>query len=152
MIMATQGIRQSSVSEKLINRWELVSEKLAALGEAIPEKQFHYKPVEDVRSCDEVLRHVAFWNRYVADSARGNKPDDQGNELSKKQFSTKKQIVDALRQSAADAATALKDSGSGLSAEKVEMLVTFIEHSCEHYGQLVIYARLNGIVPPASRG
>jgi uncharacterized damage-inducible protein DinB len=32
-----------------------------------------------------------------------------------------------------------------------EMLVTFIEHNSEHYGQLVVYARLNGIVPPASR-
>ena len=32
------------------------------------------------------------------------------------------------------------------------MVVTFIEHNCEHYGQLVVYARLNQIVPPASRG
>jgi uncharacterized damage-inducible protein DinB len=152
MSMATQAVKPATVSEKLINRWEKVSQKLAALGEAIPEKQFHYKPVEDVRSCDEVLRHVAFWNRYVADSARGNQADDQGNELPKKQFSTKKQVLDGLQQSAADAATALRENASSLNPETIEMLVTFIEHNCEHYGQLVIYARLNGIVPPASRG
>ena len=39
-----------------------------------------------------------------------------------------------------------------LSPEAAELLVSFIEHNCEHYGQLVVYARLSGIVPPASRG
>jgi len=46
----------------------------------------------------------------------------------------------------------LKQIPSGLSSEQSEMLVSFIEHNSEHYGQLVVYARLNGIVPPASGG
>jgi uncharacterized damage-inducible protein DinB len=149
--MAIQAVQPSTVSEKLIERWEQLSDKLMALAEAIPENKFDLKPVESVRSCDEVLRHVAFWNRYVADSARGSKPNDQGNELPKKQFSTKTQILDALRQISRDAATALKENAP-MTPEKIELVVAFLEHNCEHYGQLVIYARLNGIVPPASRG
>jgi uncharacterized damage-inducible protein DinB len=38
-----------------------------------------------------------------------------------------------------------------MDLKTIEMLATFIEHTTEHYGQLVVYARLNGIVPPASR-
>jgi len=44
----------------------------------------------------------------------------------------------------------VQKNGFDLSAESAELLVTFIEHNCEHYGQLVVHARLNGIVPPAS--
>ena len=88
----------------------------------------------------------------MADTARGTKADEKTNELPKERFSTKTQVIDALKQSAADAAEALKQIPSGLSPEQSEMLVSFIEHNSEHYGQLVVYARLNGIVPPASRG
>jgi hypothetical protein len=88
----------------------------------------------------------------VADSACGRKGDNTANELPKDGFSTKTQIVDALKRSAADAADALKGNASGLSPARAEMVVTFIEHNCEHYGQLVVYARSNQIVPPTSRG
>jgi uncharacterized damage-inducible protein DinB len=150
--MATTVVPQQTISTKLITRWEQVSDKLAALAEEISANKFDYKPAEHVRSFAEVLRHIAFWNRYVADSARGKKADDTANELPKKEFSTKAQILDALKRSAKDAAAALKESRSGLSPETTEMLISFIEHNCEHYGQLVVYARLNSIVPPASRG
>ena len=150
--MATEAIQQETVSIKLIGRWEQVGQKLAVLAEEVPENKFDYKVVDGVRTFADVFRHVAFWNRYVADSARGTKGDDAANELPKGEFSTKARIVDALKRSGADASNALKEHKSGLSPEMAEMLVTFIEHNCEHYGQLVVYARLNGIVPPASRG
>jgi hypothetical protein len=58
---------------------------------------------------------VAFWNRYVADCARGKKADDTANELPKDEFSTKARIVSAVKQSAADAARALREKSSGLA-------------------------------------
>lgn len=150
--MATKVVQQGSVSAKLIGRWEQVGNKLTLLAEEFPERKFDYRPAEGMRTIAEVLRHVAFWNRYVADSARGRKPDDTANELPKGGFSRKAQIVDALQRSVADAADALPESPCGVSPEMAELLVTFIEHNCEHYGQLVVYARLNGIIPPASGG
>lgn len=150
--MATNVVQLEKLSAKLIGHWEQVCQKLAALAEEVPAGEFDYKPQDGVRTFADVLRHVAFWNQYVADSARGRKGDDSTNELSRKQFSTKAQVIDALKRSAANAADALKQISSGLSADMAEMIVTFIEHNCEHYGQLVVYARLNGIVPPASRG
>jgi uncharacterized damage-inducible protein DinB len=100
----------------------------------------------------DVLRHVAFWNNYVADTARGRKADEAANELPKDQYSTKPEIIDVLKHSAEDAADALQQQRSGLAVETAEMVISFIEHNCEHYGQLAVYARMNGIVPPASRG
>lgn len=150
--MATKAIQPETVSTKLVRRWEQVGQKLAALAAEVPENKFDYSPVDGARTFADVLRHVAFWNGHVADSAHGRKGDDTANELPNGEFSTKARIVEALKQSVADASYALKEHSSGLSPEMAEMLVTFIEHNCEHYGQLVVYARLNGIIPPASRG
>ena len=149
--MTTKAVQQGAVSAKLIERWEQVCQKLTALAEAVPENQFDYRPIDDVRTFADVLRHVSFWNRYVTDSALGRKGDATTNELPKDEFSTKARIVDALNRSAKSAAGALKENPSGLSPKMAEIVVTFIEHNCEHYGQLVVYARLNGIVPPTSR-
>lgn len=150
--MATKPTQQESASSKLISRWEQLGQKLASLAEEVPENKFEYKPVDEVRTFADVLRHLAFWNRYVADSARGKKGDDTATELPKSEFSSKAQVLDALKHSTADASAALKRHTSGVAPEMAETLVAFIEHNCEHYGQLVVYARLNGIVPPASRG
>lgn len=150
--MATNAPRRVTVSSKLVDRWEQACQKFVALAEEVPEIKFEYRPVADVRTFADVLRHVAFWNKYVADSARGRKCDSTANELPRDEYLTKTRIVEALKHSAADAAEALKGNASGLSPEMAEMVVTFIEHNCEHYGQLVVYARLNQIVPPASRG
>jgi uncharacterized damage-inducible protein DinB len=150
--MVMKAIQPETLSEKLIGRWESVGQKIASLAEEIPESKFDYRPIDGVRSCADVLRHVAFWNVYVADRARGKKGDDTANELPKKEFSSKQQILSALKRSNADALGALKEHRSGLNQDMAEVLVTFIEHNCEHYGQLVVYARLNGMIPPASRG
>ena len=150
--MATKPIQTENVSTKLIGRWEQVGQKLARLAEDVPENKFEYRPVDGVRTFADVLRHVAFWNRFVADSARAKKGDDTANELPKKEFSTKALVIDALKRSTTDACSALREHKSGLTPEMAEMLVTFIKHNCEHYGQLIVYARMNGIVPPASRG
>jgi uncharacterized damage-inducible protein DinB len=149
--MATKTIQADTLSDKLINRWEQVGQKFVSLAEEIPESKLDYRPVDGVRAFAETLRHVAFWNRYVADRARGKKGDDTRNELSESEFSTKKQILRELKRSSTDASSALREHNSDLNPDVAEMLVTFIEHNSEHYGQLAVYARMNGIVPPASR-
>jgi uncharacterized damage-inducible protein DinB len=134
----------------LIARWEQAGVKLATLAEAFPKEKFEAKTVNGVRTFGDVLRHVAFWNRFVADSVRGKKADETANELPKAEYATKTRILEALQQSTADAASALREHAV-LPRETAEMVLSFVEHTSEHYGQLVVYARLQGIVPPASR-
>jgi uncharacterized damage-inducible protein DinB len=135
----------------LNDRWDQAGNKLTTLAEDFPAGKYEARPADGVRTFADVLRHVAFWNRFVADSVRGKKADDTSNELPRAEFSTKARIVDALKGSAGDAASALREHRSELDLKTVELIMSFIEHNCEHYGQLVVYSRLMGIIPPASR-
>lgn len=148
----TAKAQKESLSTMLIGRWEQAGRKLADLAEAFPAEKLESTPAKGVRTAGDVLRHVAFWNRYVAGTARGTKVDGDANELSKAEYATKARILEALRASTGDVAAALREREEGLEPATAEMVVSFLEHTSEHYGQLAAYARLNGIVPPASRG
>jgi len=150
--MSSKTVQVDGFSAKLIERWEKSGQKLEALGAAFPESKYDEKPGHELKSFGEVLRHVAFWNLYVADTVRGKKADDSANELPKEKYGTKAKILAGLKESVADTADALREKRGGLDPEAVELLVSFIEHTSEHYGQLVVYTRRAGIVPPASRG
>ena len=140
---------KNTISRMLITQWEQSCAKLIALAEHVPEDRYEYRPVDQVRTFADVLRHTAFWNQCVTEQAHGGEPDESANELPKAQYSTKKRILDALRQSNKESVAALKKHGR-LNDKTAEMLVMFIGHTSEHYGQLVVYTRLNGIVPPSS--
>jgi len=149
--MTTTSTEKQAFSNMLIGRWEQTGAKLASLAQEFPEGQYEITPFAGVRTFGEVLRHVAFWNQYVADIVRGNKADDAANELPKEKYATKARVIAALTKSTEDAIAALGEHQAGLDPEKAALAESFIEHICEHYGQLVVYARWAGVVPPASR-
>lgn len=147
----TAGIQQQeALTAVLSRRWEQVCRKAAALTEAIPADQFNSRPKEGIRTCGEVLRHVAFWNQYVADTLNGKQADDVTNELPAARYSTKVSILEAFQRTSADVSLALRQHAGPLDLKATELVMTFVEHTSEHYGQLAVYARLMGIVP-ASR-
>jgi uncharacterized damage-inducible protein DinB len=135
----------------LVTRWSEIGDKMVKLAEEIPEDRYEAKPVADVRSFADQLRHVAFWNRYVQKTLRREEADGQANELPKTSYPTKAKIVKVLRSTFDDVAKELTAANGSATNADADTMVSFIEHSGEHYGQLVMYARLNGIVPPASR-
>jgi uncharacterized damage-inducible protein DinB len=143
--------QQEALMAILVGRWEQVSRKVAELAEVIPGNEFDSRPLAGIRSFSEVLRHIAFWNQYVAHTLNGKEADDTGNELPPAGYSTKVSILEALKHSSADVAMALHGPHSSLDLKAAELIITFVEHTSEHYGQLVVYTRLMGIVPPASR-
>jgi uncharacterized damage-inducible protein DinB len=147
----TAKMQQEGLTAMLAARWEQASRKLAELADAIPADQFDSRPLAGVRSVGDVLRHVAFWNQYVADSLRGAAADGTGNELPRDAYSTKACILEALNRTSAAAAAALGEDQGAADSKAAELIMTFVEHTSEHYGQLAVYARLIGIVPPASR-
>ena len=134
----------------LLRHWNDIGGKVVALAENFPEEKFEYKPVDSVRTFGDVLRHVGFWNEYVEKTAKGEKADERQNELPKAQFHTRAQLVSALKRSV-DAAAAQLQAGPEPTGRAAELWVSFISHSSEHYGQLVVYYRLNGVEPPTSR-
>jgi uncharacterized damage-inducible protein DinB len=151
MSMTVKLAEQQALSNMFIERWELAAAKIASLARGYPEEKYEAAPAAGVRTFAEVLRHVAFWNQYVADTARGKKADDSANELPKAKYATKARMITALTKSSDEAIAALREHQADFNAEQALLAESFIEHICEHYGQLVIYARLSGVVPPASR-
>jgi uncharacterized damage-inducible protein DinB len=149
--MTAKTTENQAISMMLIGRWEQTGAKLAQLATEFPEEKYETAPMAGVRTFGDVLRHVAFWNQYVADTARGTKTDDTANELPRAKYATKASIISALANSTANASAALREHEAGLDPEKAALAESFIEHICEHYGQLVVYARWAGVVPPASR-
>jgi DinB superfamily len=134
----------------LLRHWNDIGGKVVAMAENFPEDKYEFKPVDGVRTFGDVIRHVGFWNEYVEKTARGEKADDRQNEWPKAQFQNKAQLVAALKRSMEAAAAQLK-AGAEPASRAADLWVAFIGHSSEHYGQLVVYYRLNGLVPPASR-
>ena len=137
--------------EVLLTHWSEIGDKVVKMAEEFPEGKYEFRATKDVRTFADVLRHVAFWNQYVAKTARGEKPDGKANELPKAGYATKAKIVEALKASLADSTAELKKQPETLPLPAVDLFTSFIGHSSEHYGQLVVYYRLNGLVPPASR-
>jgi len=136
----------------LLEQWTDIGQKIVKMAEDFPAEKYEFRATKDVRTFADVLRHVAFWNGYVQKAARGEKPDGKQNELSKTEYPTKDKIVAALKQSLSDATAELKKANASPSPKLAGLFVSFTEHSGEHYGQLVVYYRLSGLVPPASRG
>jgi hypothetical protein len=141
--------------EILAARWNGMGDKLVQLADAVPESEWERAPAPGVRSFAEQLRHVAFWNAYARDVLRGATPDGDANELPRSAYPTKAAVVDVLRSSFDDVAAeiATRDGAKGASGADgdLETIVSFLEHAGEHYGQLAVYARLAGVVPPTSR-
>ena len=157
-VMLGSGIAQaqtatpdSTTRDALLRQWTDIGEKVVKLAEEFPDDKYEFRPVAGVRTFADQLRHVAFWNGFVAKSARGEKADGKPNELPKAEYPTKASIVTALKSSLADATALLKNGPATPGPKLTDLWVSFTEHSGEHYGQMVVYYRLNGLVPPASR-
>ena len=92
--------------ELLKTRWSEIGDKLVALAEEFPAEQYTYRPTADTRSFAEQLRHVAFWNRYLLQTLRGEAADGEANEISAVEFATKRngRVYVSVRPQKLDAA------------------------------------------------
>ncbi|HEU4584737.1 MAG TPA: DinB family protein [Gemmatimonadaceae bacterium] len=142
------------MSNVLETRWSDIGDKLVALAESVPEESYGCRPVPEIRTFAEQLRHVAYWNDYLRDTLRGDEADGAANEISPADYPGKREILPALRESfegvRAELAKGNGKSGAGAADKRLDQVVSYIDHVAEHYGQLVVYARLSGVIPPAS--
>ena len=125
--------------------------------EKVPEEKYAFKPVDTVRSYGQVLAHVADGQYEFCGGAAG-KQDDKGVEQTAK---TKADIIAALKTAFAycdaiyagmnDAKAAeMIPAFGGIKISRLSMLDFNVAHTMEHYGNLVTYMRIQGIVPPSS--
>ena len=123
----------------------------------MPEDKYPFKPTLEVMSYGLMLAHLANAQFYQCSTAMGEKTIDKGFHES---LHTKAQILAGLKEGFAycDAAYAkLTDASSaemvsffGARVTRLGGLYNNTSHLWEHYGNLVTYMRINGIVPPTS--
>ena len=145
----------------VLDSWNEIGRKLTAMAEDFPEDKYDFKPTPAQRSFAEQLLHAAGSCYYFTNPAMGQKPP-AGEDPKREQYKSKADIVAFVKKSFADGANAIQSKGDkGLMTEVVyfpqqksrviDIAYGIIEHSGEHYGQLVVYYRLAGLVPPESR-
>jgi hypothetical protein len=145
----------------VLDSWNEIGRKLTTMAEDFPEDKYDFKPTPAQRSFAEQLLHAAGACYYFTNPVMGQKPP-AGEDPKRDQYKSKADIVAFVKKSFADGATAIQSKGEeGLTTEVVyfphqrarvlDIANGLIEHSGEHYGQLVVYYRLAGLVPPESR-
>jgi len=149
-------------SKVLLDSWNDIGRKLIAMAEDFPEDKYDFKPTPAQRTFAEQLLHMAGANYYFINPVIGQKPP-AGEDPKRDQYKTKADVVAFVKKSFADGAAAIKAKGDkGLNDLIVDEFshqqyrvidygYGFIEHCGEHYGQLVVYYRVSGLVPPESR-
>ncbi len=135
-------------------------EKIISLAEAIPADKYTWRPEEGVRSVSEVLMHIAGSNYFLLSFAGIKTPEGTGEEMGK-DVTDKDKVISALKTSFKDLQDNLQKLNESDLENQVEMfghktstrnvIFTEMDHLHEHLGQLIAYARMNGVVPPWSK-
>jgi uncharacterized damage-inducible protein DinB len=139
----------STPAKSFAAQFEDVNRRVLAIAKDFPEDKYGYRATQGVRSFREVIVHLASGNAYAAKAGRGEKAN--WDEIDAKGYATKAAAVALLEKTIADATATLKATPEDRFTKTVEPWLDVIEHAGEHYGQLVVYYRNNGMVPPESR-
>ena len=151
-----------SPSPAVLDSWNDIARKLIAMAEDFPEDKYDFKPTPAQRTFAEQLLHAAGANYFFTNLTLGQKPPAE-EDPKRDQYKTKADVVAFVKKSYADGAAAIKAKGdkgmndlitdpdSHQQTRIYDEAYGFIEHSGEHYGQLAVYYRVAGLVPPESR-
>lgn len=123
--------------------------KILDMAKEFPEDKYDYRPTKDMRTFGDLIVHIASGEVYAAKAGKGE--DVKWDELDPKNYKTKADIVALLEKATNDSTAVLKAEPDEQFARTLAPWNAVIEHSAEHYGLLVAYYRLNGMVPPETR-
>src|SRR5579862_822793 len=160
----------ASPSAALLKQWNDIGRKIIAMAEDFPEDKYDFKAAPTSATFAQRMIHGAAANYFFTNIALGQKqpPDD---DPPRTQFKNKAAIVAYVKKSFADGAAAIKSKGDkGITTlvtdpfaadvpgnagkEQIRLIdlgYGIVEHSGEVYGQLSVYYRIAGMIPPESR-
>lgn len=157
-LASAQTPADTGYTATLRSSWNGVKRFVAASAEKMPEANYAFKPTPEVRSFGELIGHLANEHYVLCAPLRG-----EANPMAKVDFekmTSKAELVKAINDSNAycDAAyAAAKDEPKTISAFSAErkdtpfrVMLLNVTHDNEHYGNMITYLRMKGIVPPSS--
>jgi uncharacterized damage-inducible protein DinB len=165
-----QGPRRArSRAEETLEWWNHIGNKLIAMAKDFPEDKYDFKLQKDERTFAQNLLHVAAVDYdltgRVSGSRMGPEFGKDKHNPSRDDYKTKADVVKLIERAVADGATVIQQQGDA-GLDKTQQFgwetgkhvvhnsyiwIAAIEHSTEHFGQLVVYYRANNLVPPESR-
>ena len=144
----------------------MIDRSFVSLADAMPAERYGFKPTDgefkDVRTFGEQVKHVACANFAFFNEIERKEPPSLCATGGPRPAKTKAELMTYLRESFEYAqsvlrtmtpANALEPAGGPYGGESTRLGLTTMAvwHASDHYGQLVVYLRMNGIVPPASQ-
>jgi uncharacterized damage-inducible protein DinB len=150
------------ITTSLRSAWNGAKRNVRRSADVMPEAKYNFKPVDSVRTFGALLAHVAGASYEFCAAAKGEKSPHAEDEF-EKSAKTKAEIVKALDGAIAycdevyktldDAKAAQIVGGAfgGSQGARAANLIGNTNHFNEHYGNIVTYLRINGLVPPSSQ-
>jgi uncharacterized damage-inducible protein DinB len=145
--------------DMILGQVEFMEGRIISLAEAIPAEKYDWRPMEGVRSTGEQLIHVLSASYFIPSLMGGEKPEHITQDL-EKTLKGKENILKELKSSFASAAKFLQLYDTANYEKMVKtpfgdytqrvMILILNNHYHENLGQLITYARSNGVVPPWS--
>lgn len=155
MAFAQEKLTQNTIKGVLKGN----QEQVLSLAQAFSEEQYDWRPMEGVNSVGEALLHVAGANYFLA-SKLGFPPPEDVDMMNLAKITGKDKIIETLKKSndfVLEKITVVENDNLGDEVDfgfakmnKLAGLLIVMEHNGEHKGQLIAYARSNGVVPPWS--
>jgi uncharacterized damage-inducible protein DinB len=147
---------------EVIREIDFSAGRLIQLAEAVPADLYDWRPAEGVRTFREVFLHIADGNYFSPTFTGAEAPEWFGRGVLEARASSKEEVIEELRASFDYVRDVLRAIGEdrfdetvrwyGGSENTVRGVMLWIpKHIAEHQGQLIAYARMNGIVPPWSQ-
>ncbi len=164
----TKSPQHPTLSSILDHAVGQVEEEFVPAAEAMPEEKYSFAPTngefKGVRTFAEQVKHVAAVNYMVAAAVlEENPPVEVGGENGPSSITSKADIVKFVKDSFAYTRKAMRSIneknqtdqikspfGQG-TVSRIGIATEALSHPFDHYGQMVVYLRMNGIIPPASR-
>ena len=160
MLSATLASAQAPAgyTGTLLNSWNSVKRYVVSSAEKMPDANFGFKPTPEVRSFGELIGHLANEHYLLCSPLKGEKNPMADVDFEKK--TAKADLVKAINDSIAycDAAYAtVKDEAKTVTPfsetrkdTPFRVMLLNVTHDNEHYGNMITYLRMKGIVPPSS--
>lgn len=159
-VAMAQAESAAAVRAETLMHLQLTETRLVALAEAFPQEKFTWRPGEGVRSVSEVLLHIVIANYSLPRFMGTNTPQGWSAQGLERSTSDKAQVLDHLKKSFEHARSAVQGMSDadvskatrlfGRDTTHAGVMIQLAAHAHEHMGQLIAYARMNGIVPPWS--
>lgn len=138
--------------------WSQTIDYVIKSAEQMPEGKYSYRPTPAVRTFGQLIGHVAGAQYTFCSAALGEKPANEGD--IEKTKTSKADLVAAIKASTDYCRRAYAQSDAdamgmttvfGQSESRLAVLIGNATHDSEHYGNIVTYLRMNGMVPPSSQ-